>query len=834
MNRLKTLTLASTLILCAGLVWITQTHASANSFSRLVALLVNWTAGPSLPAARSGAASVLLPDGRIVTVGGTAANPLSVVALTPGAAAWAAAPALQNARFAPGAAADAAGRITIIGGRGSNNRAMKEVISYDPNTGNSQGLRSLTAARYQFAYTTASLGTYAIGGRDDAGPLASVERLGADGRWVTLAPLPEARYGFAAASDGGDHVYTFGGITAAATATATVNRYTVSTNTWDTVSPMLAATQNSAAVLGANGFIYVVGGSNGATAQATVQIYNLATDTWTFGPALPAPVSSANVVINVPNQFGQLVVIGGVDAANNNTAAVSLSPQVDAPPASIFFNGSTLATAGVAYSASVFTTGGNPLPNYLLVSAPVGMTIDGNTSAISWTPALDQIGTQTGTVRAFNTSGSLDQSFTINVAPPAPTGLTISNITANSATVSWNPLPAEIGVTSYTLVERFCSGRGGCSFPPVTGPLSDTTVTISGLVAGGGHTYAVRATVNGVTSGLSATASFVTLQPAPPTNVVVAGLTQNTITLAWTPPANSAVPVVGYRIFEFIAGVGQIVTLDNITGTSGTVGGFLTNSTHLLYVASFDANGNQSQITGPFSVTTLSPPVVFHNPAFPKPVGGGFYAESVAAVLDGQLTLVSAEAHSTAPVNFVIGGSGLPAPTFSLVGAPAGMAIDAVTGVVTWNPVAGVTPGTYTATARGTNSEGFSDLTFSYTVYPSGSDVLSPVAVQNFAATVTNITRTSATITWPATTDNVGVTGYRVYLVTPIIVCPRTGCPPLPVVAPVATVNGVTTSVNLTTLLRNTGYSFWIEAFDAAGNTSAILPGIQRSFTTLN
>ena len=190
--------------------------------------------------------------------------------------------------------------------------------------------------------------------------------------------------------------------------------------------------------------------------------------------------------------------------------------------------------------------------------------------------------------------------------------------------------------------------------------------------------------------------------------------------------------------------------------------------------------------------------------------------------------LIAPGAHQSAGVNYVVGSTGLPAATLSIASGPADMTVDPLTGVVSWVPSGAV--GTFTATVRATNSEGFADLAFTYTVYPTGTDLLSPTIVNTgFAAA--NITLTSATVSWAASTDNVGVAGYRVYITSPIIVCGRFGCNPLPVTAPVATVTG--TSANITGLTRNTGYSFWVEAFDAAGNTSVTNAVAHGNFNTL-
>ncbi|OAB80177.1 M4 family metallopeptidase [Cochleicola gelatinilyticus] len=82
-----------------------------------------------------------------------------------------------------------------------------------------------------------------------------------------------------------------------------------------------------------------------------------------------------------------------------------------------------------------------------------------------------------------------------------------------------------------------------------------------------------------------------------------------------------------------------------------------------------------------------------------------------------------------------------------------------------------------------------------------GADTQAPSTPGNLSAS--NITETTATLSWNASSDNVGVTGYDVYQGS--------------------TVLGTTTSTsaNITGLVANSSYTFSVRAKDAAGNTSA-------------
>ncbi|MEM7187617.1 MAG: GEVED domain-containing protein, partial [Bacteroidota bacterium] len=82
-----------------------------------------------------------------------------------------------------------------------------------------------------------------------------------------------------------------------------------------------------------------------------------------------------------------------------------------------------------------------------------------------------------------------------------------------------------------------------------------------------------------------------------------------------------------------------------------------------------------------------------------------------------------------------------------------------------------------------------------------GGDTQPPTAPTNLTAS--NTTDTTTDLDWDASTDNVGVTGYEVFLDG----------------SSIGTVSG--TAANVTGLSPNTSYAFTVRAFDAAGNNSA-------------
>lgn len=82
-------------------------------------------------------------------------------------------------------------------------------------------------------------------------------------------------------------------------------------------------------------------------------------------------------------------------------------------------------------------------------------------------------------------------------------------------------------------------------------------------------------------------------------------------------------------------------------------------------------------------------------------------------------------------------------------------------------------------------------------------DTTAPSVPANLKSTT--ITPTSVSLAWDSSSDNVGVTGYKVFSGSTLL----------------TTVSGSTLSYTATGLTANTAYKFTVQAVDAAGNTSA-------------
>jgi hypothetical protein len=194
--------------------------------------------------------------------------------------------------IAPGAVVSD-GNIIIYGGSdGTNSQNMAFAYSLSGDT--TPSVPAMNVARSYLGYAPDKSGNaYAIGGLDGSGnALASVERLALGdtiGSWTYTASLPGPRYNFPAVFNRTNYIYIFGGQTDpnSGAEDSTVLRYAVNSNKWSTMAPMPVAVAGSAATLGPDGNIYVVGGTSGGVAATTVQVYSPSANSWTVGTPLP-------------------------------------------------------------------------------------------------------------------------------------------------------------------------------------------------------------------------------------------------------------------------------------------------------------------------------------------------------------------------------------------------------------------------------------------------------------------------------------------------------------------------------------------------------------------
>jgi hypothetical protein len=634
--------------------------------AHLLAAPLTWFPGPSLGTPMSGAATVVSGGNNILT-GGDAyegyyfpfSYPISLAATN---AYWTYLSPYYNLNIAPGAVVSD-GNLIIYGGTDGTN--SQNVVIADSLSGDAPpALQSMNVARSYLGYAPDKNGNaYAFGGLDANGnALASAERFNPvnNNAWTFVASLPAARYNFPAVFNHTNYIYIFGGLTDTTSGieTATVLRYSVSGNAWSNVASMPIAVAGSAATLGPDGKIYVVGGTSGGVATNAVQVYTPASNSWAVSTPLPEALSGASAGVD---SLGRLIVMGGVDINGNDVSDVWRSQQFNVPDsAPVFTSYPSLSAAYLVPYVSSLVATGSPPPTYLLVSGPDGMQVDLYSGAVTWTPQASQIGTNTVTLQASNYAGSTNWTYNLVILnpPPAPvTNLAVVSITENSVTLSWSPEDEVAGPVTYSVWLRHSihdpKGSGGTVwYTQIGGSTTQTNITISGLAAGLAQTYYVVVTGPGGSSGYASISATTIVAPTP-TNLRVTGLTSTTITLAWDAPVGP-VPVVSYRMIGVFNGVFVQYPLSylNISNTTYTVTGLAPGSAILWEVSAYDAYGNVSayDYLPSLAINPVPAPAALASIAAP-PDGGGFQLTVQPSAV--QTTLIQATTSPTDPSSWI-------------------------------------------------------------------------------------------------------------------------------------------------------------------------------------
>lgn len=357
-------------------------------------------------------------------------------------------------------------------------------------------------------------------------------------------------------------------------------------------------------------------------------------------------------------------------------------------------------------------------------------------------------------------------------APSPPTDLTASAVTQSSLTLNWSASTDNVGVTGYDIFRNGVKINGSL--------VTSATYNVTGLSAATAYQFYIQA--KDAAGNVSANSNTIdittpdTQAPTAPDNLATSAVTQTSLTLEWTASTDN-VGVTGYDVYQD----GIKINSALVTGTSYNITGLTTSTAYQFYVQANDAAGNTA-VSGTINVTTAALP--------------------------------DTEAPS-APAN--LAASGITQNTLTLDWDPSSDNVG-VTGYDVYQD--GIKINTVIVTTASYNVTGLSALV-TYNFYVVAKDAAGNTSVSSDTINVTtpdtqaptapsgltssNLTATSVTLNWNASTDNVAVTGYDVY---------RNG-------VKINTSTITTTSYGVTGLSQASSYSFFIRALDAAGNQSS-------------
>jgi N-acetylneuraminic acid mutarotase len=306
------------------------------------------------------------PVSASVAVSGGDQLAIDFVASLP-AGTWTTKADMPTARFGL-ACAVVGGNVYAIGGSNyainTINGWLPTVEAYVPSTDTWAAKASMPTARTDLSAAAVNGVIYAAGG-DNAtvsgssngfNPLATVEAYTVStNSWSARAPMLTARERFATAVVNGS-VYAMGGLVvdnsvspAWVKPTATVEAYDSAANTWTARASMPTARSNLRAAA-VNGVIYAIGGDGASLGMLTVEAYDPATNSWTTKAPLPGgnPISSADAVNGLVYAIRDY---GEADAYDPATNAWVVRPSMYES-----FYATSRATAVV--SATLYTFGG--------------------------------------------------------------------------------------------------------------------------------------------------------------------------------------------------------------------------------------------------------------------------------------------------------------------------------------------------------------------------------------------------------------------------------------------------------------------------------------------
>jgi len=355
----------------------------------------------------------------------------------------------------------------------------------------------------------------------------------------------------------------------------------------------------------------------------------------------------------------------------------------------------------------------------------------------------------------------------IPAQPTATAGIT-------SAVVDW-VAPAANGspITGYTVTPYL----GTTAQTPISVAGTTTSLTLTGLTAGGSYTFTVAATNAIATSNASNKSTAVVPYdvPAAPTigSVVAADLA---VTLSWTAPSSNGSAITGYVVTPYIGTTAQSAQTFASTATSQSITGLTAGTAYTFTVAARNAAG-----TGPASASSASatpnaqPTLTFDTP--PAGYLGVAYSTQLAAT------------GGTSPFVWSISSGTL----------PTGLTLNASTGLLSGTPTVS---GSYTFTIQVVDASNQS-ATRAVTLVVTGA----PAAPAQPTATAG---LNQATVSWVAPSSNGNtITGY---VLTPYL----GGVAQTPI-----TVDGNSTSRVVGGLTAGGSYTFTVAAVNGRGTSPA-------------
>jgi hypothetical protein len=555
-----------------------------------------------------------------------------------------------------------------------------------------------------------------------------------------------------------------------------------------------------------NGFTYVtvptvssVSPSNGPPAggtAVTITGTNFATGaTVTFGTAAATNVvvvSATSITATTPAGSAGAVTVTVTVSGQSGSLANGFTYVVPPTVSSVSPNsGSTLGGTAVTITGTNFATGATVTFGS---AAATNVVVVSSTSITATTPA-GSAGAVTVTVTNPGAlSGNLASGFTYVVVP------TVSSVSPNNG--------AAAGGTAVTITgTNFATGAavtfGGTAATSVV-VVSATQITATTPAHAAGA-VTVIVTVNGQSGSLSNGFTYNAAVAIGFGQVAAATPQSSTATVPVTYPSAQTAGDLNIVVVGWNDTTATVQSVKDSAGNTYTLAIGPTSGTALRQSIYYAASivGGSNTVTVTFSQAATYPDVRILEYR-------GLTAMDVTAGASGSSASASSGSATTTSANELIFGANMVGTTTTAAGSGfTSRIITSPDGDLAEDKIV-TTAGSNSATSTLSSGPWVMQMVTFSASGSSGGDTTPPTAPTNLTATAASASQIN--LSWTASTDNVGVTGYYIQR------CSGSGCTNF---AQVASISGTTTTYSDTGLVGSTSYSYRVDATDAAGNLSA-------------
>ena len=328
--------------------------------------------------------------------------------------------------------------------------------------------------------------------------------------------------------------------------------------------------------------------------------------------------------------------------------------------------------------------------------------------------------------------------------PTPPTQLTAVPVSSQQINLAWAASTDDIGVAGYKIY------RGpSTSSLSLIGSAAATSTVFSDMSVSPGQTYYYAVAAFDGASNNSAQSAIAIASPLPdllapsaPTHLAAVAVSMTQINLSWSPSTDN-VAVSGYKVFRG-ASAQSLTLIASMPGTTwNDTNSIAPGTTYYYAVAAYDSSGNNSLQSAQISASSLPDN---SGPTIPTKL-------SAVAVSMTQINLSWSPSTDNVGVSGYKVYRGTSAQSLTLIASTAG---------TTWNDSNSITAGkTFYYAVAAYDSSGNNSAQSTVIAAASFPDNSAPTTPSSLSGTA--ISKSQINLSWSPSTDNVAVSGYKVY-----------------------------------------------------------------------